>query len=894
MRKVLLLLICICSGIFSFGQITTTGSGNWSSASTWSTNAVPTSADNVVISAGHTIAVDDANAVCNSISFGAATSKLNMSIATSVLSVYGDFTIFSTTHKVFSAWTAGAKIKFTGSATQTLNGWITGTSGATNYATSMVEMIVDKTVGSKVKTAGTDMKFSIGTSLEIISGTFELTKNDDMECYDINGTGTSPTITIRTNGTFDSNSDLNQTSQTQYIRKYGSGTAEETSKIGIVTVYGNAKFTPNSSNHINFSGINIESGGIVELPSGRNIGSAGFNPGPIVIKSGGLFIQNTTTNFWYSNTTNKTSVTVKSGGEFESGASSINLANITFTQEAGSSFRYSYFSTSSPSNVGTMSNEITSYKTLIFSGSNSKTLPANITVEEALQLSGAFTTLALGGFTLTYGPTAVLRYGASGQATAQTVTAAEWPATNGPNNIQIYTTSSVTLGVPRTISGILTLTSGTLTHSGNLTMASGSTISRARGALATAPNFGATTNLNYTSTTTKVTTDLEVPSSGLNNLTMNTAMGITIGASLTVNGTITLTNGIADLGANNLTTAAVAGGNANSFINTNGAGVLTVKNVGSASTIIPVGYTTYSPIILSNSGTSDDFSVNVAPGTICNAATLNSVNRVWTISEAIAGGSNASIGLQWSPYLEGASFVRNNSAAVHCSSGAIDLKGTIGTPAVSDTFLIQTISGISNFSPFGVTSDATILPARGLTLSWKKLSNSNLLLWKTLGEFNTVSYEVERSTSSNNFKAIGKVAAKPGNNIVENTYQFEDLQPLSGVNYYRLRVLDNNSSVQYSPVVAIRSESNQTNFQVYPNPINGKTINVTIEAKEASIYQIGIYSVQGQLLLQEKRAVPANGSIQQIQLKAQTTPGIYLLKMTDTKGEIMKQMISVQ
>jgi hypothetical protein len=95
-------------------------------------------------------------------------------------------------------------------------------------------------------------------------------------------------------------------------------------------------------------------------------------------------------------------------------------------------------------------------------------------------------------------------------------------------------------------------------------------------------------------------------------------------------------------------------------------------------------------------------------------------------------------------------------------------------------------------------------------------------------------------------------------------------------------------------VVAIRSESNQTSFQVYPNPINGKTINVTIEAKEASIYQIGIYSVQGQLLLQEKRAVPANGSIQQIQLKAQTTPGIYLLKMTDTKGEIMKQMISVQ
>jgi hypothetical protein len=890
MRKVLLFFICIGTAFISNGQITTTSSGNWSSGSTWSSGVVPTSTDNVVIGAAHVIAVDDASAVCNSISFGASTSKLNMSSATSVLSVYGDFAISTTTHKVFSAWTAGAKIKFSGGATQILSGWTTSSS---SFGTSMVEMVVDKTIGTKVKTIGADMKFSVGTSLEIISGTFELTKNDDMECYDINGTGTSPTITIRANGTFDSNSDLNSTSQTQYIRKYGGGATDETPKIGIVTVYGIAKFAPSSSNRINFSGLNIESGGSVEFPSSRNTSSSGFNPGPIVVKSGGLFNQNTTTNFWYLNTTNKTTVTIKSGGEFECGSSSINLSNITLTQEAGSSFRYSYFSTSNPTNVGSMSNEITSYKTLIFSGSNSKTLPANITIEEALQLSGAFTTLALGGFTLTYGPNAVLRYGASSANAAQTVTAAEWPATGGPTNVQMYN-SGLTLGLPRTITGTLSLTSGTLTHSGNLTMASGSTISRARGALATAPNFGATTNLNYNSSTTKVTTDLEVPSSGLNNFTMNTAMGITIGSSLTVNGTLTLTNGIADLGANNISTAAVAGGNANSFINTNGAGVLTVKNVGSTSTNVPVGYTTYSPVVLSNSGTADDFSINVAPGTICNAAALSSVNRVWNITEAVAGSSNASIGMQWSPYLEGTSFLRNNSAAVHCSSSAIDIKGTIGAAAVTDTFFVQTIAGISSFSPFGVTSDAIILPARGLALSWKKMNNSNLLLWKTMGEFNTAFYEVESSSSSTNFKAIGKIAAQPGNNAVENNYQFEDVQPLNGVNYYRLRVLDNNSTVQYSPVVAIRSENTQSGFQVYPNPVSGKTINIAIEATEASIYQIGIFSMQGQLLQQEQRAITANGSLQQIQLRSQIAPGMYLLKLTNAKGNQMKQMIAVQ
>lgn len=813
-----------------------------------------------------------------------------MSTATSVLSVYGDFSLDSSAkHNAFSGWTAGAKVKFTGGATQALNGW-NASSGSTGFTTSFNEMVVDKTVGSVLKTPGADRKFSIGNSLEIISGTFELTMADDLECFDITGTPSTPSITVRANGTFDMNSVLNQ-SATQYIRKGGvASTTGDDPKIGVLTVYGYAKFAPSSSNRINFNSVSIENGGTVELPANRNTSSTGyFNPGAITIKNGGKFLFSTTTAFWYNNATTKTSVTIKSGGEYESANSttSIPASRVTLTQESGSAVRFSSSATT------TLPADITSYKTLIFSGSGVKTLGVNTTIEEYLQLSGSFTTMSLGTFTLTYGPNAFLRYGTSSTSAALTVSAVEWPASGGPNNVQMYNIG-LTLTLPRTITGTLTLTSGTLTHSGNLTMASGATISRARGALASAPTFGATTNLNYTSTTTKVTTDLEVPSSGLNNFTMNTSMGITIGSSLTVNGTLTLTNGIADLGANNISTAAVTGGNASSFINTNSTGLLTIKNVGATSTTIPVGYTTYSPVILSNSGTADDFSVNVAPGSICNAAALNSVNRVWTITEAVAGGSNASIGLQWSPYLESISFLRNNSAAVHCSSGAVDIKGTIGAAALSDTFLIQTISGISSFSPFGVTSDATTLPTRGLSLSWKKLSNSNLLLWKTIGEFNTAFYEVERSSSSTTFKTIGKLAAKPGNNTIENTYQFEDVQPLSGVNYYRLRVLDNNSSVQYSPVVAIRSESNQIGFQVYPNPISNKTINLAIDANDAGNYQIAIYTFQGQLLQQEQRAITANGSLQQVQLKAQTTPGMYLLKLTDSKGGTMKQMIAVQ
>jgi hypothetical protein len=55
------------------GTKTSNGSGNWSSANTWTPNGVPTSGDNVTIANGHVITIN-ANASCNNIVVGQGTS----------------------------------------------------------------------------------------------------------------------------------------------------------------------------------------------------------------------------------------------------------------------------------------------------------------------------------------------------------------------------------------------------------------------------------------------------------------------------------------------------------------------------------------------------------------------------------------------------------------------------------------------------------------------------------------------------------------------------------------------------------------------------------------------------------------------------------------------------
>ena len=859
--------------------------GNWSSSGTWIGGMIPGANDDVIIGVGHTVIVD-VESNCNSLSFGDALSRLGLNAN---LNIYGNFNRFDVSANPFystmSLWTPGAKLVFKGdSEVQTITNL--NTTSTSPYPLRFNEMVVDKNFG-KVTTESSNYKLGIGTSLEVINGTFELGSTDDIEGRDVSGTATTPTIIVQADGTF------NMVGSSSVIRR-GNFTGEETGKVGKLIVYGTANLAFGSTSRVSFSGIDIENGGYVSIPTSRGTVANSFNCGVITIKDGGKLKNSLNTAFWYNNITVPPSIIINNGGEYEASSSLTTLPQGGVTQDNGSSIRYSF-----GGNI-TLPASIASYKTLILSNSGVKSLGVATTIDEALQVSGT-ASLGLGGFTLTYNPVATLRYGVSGQATAQTTSDIEWPELGGPQSVQIYNSGGVTLHADRTISRTLTLTLGTFDNNGStndkvLSIANGATIARAKGILSVVPSFSSKVNLRYSSTTAHVATGLELPitSSMLNDLTLSGTMGITLSSNTTVNGTLTFSgDSLLYTGANTLTlgpTATITGERAGRYVN----GILTTTQV------VGTGASTFGGIGVSLAAGMDDLgsvSVTRAAGLtgIVSVEGNQGIARRWTITSTNPPTSGRDLTLTWvSTDDNGKTFNGTNYAEAWRYNGVKwDKIGTAMDVSSNDPRSLTVTT--TAFSDWTVSDQNSQLPVELVSFSASVAGTGVTLTWSTATEKNNYGFYIERTAIGESWNQIGFVKGA-GTTLTGRNYQYTDNSVLSGKYSYRLRQVDFDGATHYSSAVDVdltvpaKFELSQN----YPNPFNPSTV-IRFTVAEQMKTSLRIYSVTGKLVatLFEQQAEP--GRLYLVKFDgSQYSSGIYFAELASGSQKSVKKLTLIK
>lgn len=126
--------------------------------------------------------------------------------------------------------------------------------------------------------------------------------------------------------------------------------------------------------------------------------------------------------------------------------------------------------------------------------------------------------------------------------------------------------------------------------------------------------------------------------------------------------------------------------------------------------------------------------------------------------------------------------------------------------------------------------------------------NTVRLNWE-VAEWRDVSHwEIQRSTDGASFKSIGRVAPDAPNGHGA-AFSFTDVQPATGINFYRLKRTDLNGAIEYSALEQIALEAPYA-IQVQPNPVVGD-LTVSVKCAQKGAVALRLANWYGQVVFEK-------------------------------------------
>jgi hypothetical protein len=202
-------------------------------------------------------------------------------------------------------------------------------------------------------------------------------------------------------------------------------------------------------------------------------------------------------------------------------------------------------------------------------------------------------------------------------------------------------------------------------------------------------------------------------------------------------------------------------------------------------------------------------------------------------------------------------------------------------------------TGYTGFSWFTGSDVYNPLPVKLTTFNGNLVNQDAKLTWNTASEVNSNMFVLERSVDGKNFEAVGKVKAA-GNSVSVKAYQYTDKGVLTLVNrlgaiYYRLKVIDNDGSFEYSKTITIKSADNTKDaISVNPNPFTSD-LNINIEVANDTKAAYEIVDLNGKTVLSATLNVIKGASSINIDGAERLKQGIYFVRVsTDLGTQVFK------
>lgn len=173
---------------------------------------------------------------------------------------------------------------------------------------------------------------------------------------------------------------------------------------------------------------------------------------------------------------------------------------------------------------------------------------------------------------------------------------------------------------------------------------------------------------------------------------------------------------------------------------------------------------------------------------------------------------------------------------------------------------------------------AAALPVKLASFSVNKEGEIAVLNWTTTSEVNSERFDIERRSRDGKWNAIGSKVSIGSESGLQ-SYSFIDPNPLPGVNYYRLKMIDLDETVAYSSIKSQTFDSKS--ISLYPNPVVSHE-NLTVDLKNASnVSSIKIINSLGQVVSETRN--PSSSIVKTNHL----TAGYYLVQVLQKDGSLL-------
>ncbi len=212
-----------------------------------------------------------------------------------------------------------------------------------------------------------------------------------------------------------------------------------------------------------------------------------------------------------------------------------------------------------------------------------------------------------------------------------------------------------------------------------------------------------------------------------------------------------------------------------------------------------------------------------------------------------------------------------------------------GTPGTDNSGGV--VSGTSGGGINGsgiIPSSSGVLPIELLNFEGQKEASKVKLFWTTSIEKDNDYFTVERSSDGLNFNSIGSLKGKE-NSLVNVNYELYDNNPLSGINYYRLKQTNLNKTYKYSQTITIQFNDDY-NFSIFPNPINNnQSLLIKLNNSFKSQVELNIYDGSGKIVISRtlKLLEQKEITIENLNLSS----GLYIVRLNNDFMNITKKLI---